>query len=82
MSAIIARLKNEPAVVVSVVGAVLLAGAQTLAGHQVIGADIPDTIARAFDPDGGWAYVVLLGIITRAFVYGPGTVAAIRGDAE
>jgi len=68
MSAIIARFKNEPAVVIGIIAAAALAAVQSLAGNEVISADIAATIGRAFDPSSGWALPIIVGIITRFFV--------------
>jgi hypothetical protein len=64
-----ARLKAEPAVVIGIVAAALLAALQSLAGHGVISADVFSTIAGALDPTkGGWAIPILVGVVTRFFV--------------
>ena len=68
MSAIIARLKAEPAVVIGTLFAVILAVIQTLVGRGVIGPDIVDTLTRALDPNAGWALPIVVGLITRVFV--------------
>jgi hypothetical protein len=65
------RLKNEPAVVIGAIAAGILATVQTLAGSGVIGTDVLDTITQALDPTSGWAIPLILGVITRFFVYGP-----------
>lgn len=81
MSAIIARLRNEPAVLIGIIGTAIVAALQSLAGNGVIGADLVDTIARLVGTveQPGPAVVLLAGIVIRFFVYGPETVAAIRG---
>ena len=65
---IIARLRNEPAVVIGTLFAVILAVFQTLAGRGVIGPDLVDTLTRALDPNAGWALPIVLSIIIRFFV--------------
>lgn len=62
------RIKNEPAVVIGIVFAAVLAAIQSLAGNGVIGADLAATIGRALDPQSGWALPIIVGIITRFFV--------------
>lgn len=61
-------IKREPAVIIGIVAAVLLAVVQSLAGQGVIGTDISDTIGKALDPTSGWAIPIVLGIVTRFFV--------------
>jgi hypothetical protein len=68
MSAIVDRLKSEPAVVIGIVAACVLAVVQTLSGYGVIGSDLAGTIGRALDPTTGWAIPIVVGIITRFFV--------------
>ena len=65
------RLKNEPAVIIGAIAAGVLATAQSLAGNGVIGTDVLDTISQALNPESGWAIPIILGVITRFFVYGP-----------
>lgn len=62
------RIRNEPAVVIGILAACVLAVVQTLAGEGVIGTDIADTIGRALDPSSGWVLPIIVGIITRFFV--------------
>jgi hypothetical protein len=68
MNAIIARIKGEPAVVIGIVFAAVLAAIQSLAGNGVISGDIATTIGHAIDPQTGWALPILVGVITRFFV--------------
>ena len=67
------RLKNEPAVIIGVLAAVVLAVVQTLGGHGIISGDLVDTVTKALDPNGGWLIPIILGLITRFFVVGPVT---------
>jgi hypothetical protein len=62
------RLKREPAVVIGIVAAVILAVVQSLNGSGVLGSDAADTISKALDPTTGWAIPIVLGIVTRFFV--------------
>lgn len=62
------RLKREPAVVIGIVFAVVLAVVQTLVGEGVLGQDIGDTVTRALDPTAGWALPIVVAVITRFFV--------------
>lgn len=64
-------IKREPAVVIGIVFAAVLAAIQSLAGDGVIGADLADTLGRALDPTTGWALPIIGGIITRFFVSPP-----------
>ena len=65
---IIARIRKEPAVVIGVVAAAVLAAIQSLAGNQVISPDLAATIGNALDPQKGWALPIVIGIVTRFFV--------------
>lgn len=63
------KLKSEPAVVIGVIAAALLAALQSLAGHGIVRPDIVDTVTKALDPtQGGWAIPILVSIVTRFFV--------------
>ena len=62
------RIKREPAVVIGIIAACLLAVVQVLGGEGIIGQDLADTIGKALDPTTGWAIPVVVGIITRFFV--------------
>lgn len=64
----IERLKNEPAVVIGIIAACILAVIQTLGGRGVLAEDLVETIGRALNPDTGWAIPILVGIVTRFFV--------------
>jgi len=65
---ILARLKNEPAVLIGVIAAAILAAVQSLAGNEVITPDIAATVGNALDPASGWALPIVIGIVTRFFV--------------
>lgn len=75
------RLKNEPAIVIGAIAAAILAAVQVLAGHNLIGQNIVDFLTAALNPDGGWLIPIVLGIVTRFFVYGPKTVQAMTDAA-
>ena len=62
------RIKREPAVVIGIIAAGILAAFQYAAGAGVIGTDILDTIGKAIDPTTGWAIPILVGLVTRFFV--------------
>lgn len=62
------RIKREPAVVIGIIAAAVLAGFQYAAGVGIIGTDLVDTIGKALDPTTGWAIPIIVGIITRFFV--------------
>lgn len=68
MSRIIDKIKTEPAVVIGILAACVLAVVQTLTGYGVIGPDLAATIGRAIDPNSGWAIPIVVAIITRHFV--------------
>ena len=68
MQKLIDKIKAEPAVVIGIIAACVLAVVQTLSGYGVIGSDIAATIGRALDPTSGWAIPIIVGIITRFFV--------------
>lgn len=60
---------REPAVVIGILAAVVLAVFQSLFGKGVIGPDLFNSVAGALDPTrGGWAIPVLVSIVTRFFV--------------
>lgn len=62
------RIKREPAVLIGVLAAVVLATVQQLAGHGLLSGTVLDWVTRAFDPTSGWAIPIIVGIITRFFV--------------
>lgn len=62
------RIKRDPAVVIGIIAAAILAAVQVAAGEGILGADIADTIGKALDPTTGWALPIIVGIITRFFV--------------
>jgi len=62
------RIKREPAVVIGIIAAALLAALSSLSGNGIIDPDAMTTIQRALNPDGGWAIPIIVGIITRFFV--------------
>lgn len=64
----IERLKREPAVVLGILFAAVLAAVQSLAGNGVLEPDLVATIGRALDPSSGWALPIVAGVITRFFV--------------
>lgn len=64
----LAKLKSEPAVVIGVLAAAILAAFQSLAGHNLIGQNVVDTVSAALNPTGGWLIPILVGLVTRAFV--------------
>lgn len=76
------RLQKEPAVIIGIIAAAALAALNSLAGNGVIGQDVVDTIASAIDPTkGGWAIPILVGFVTRFFVYAPPSVQKIADAA-
>lgn len=73
---------REPAVLIGIVAAVILAVVQSLAGNGVLSPDIATMIGKALDPaQGGWALPIILGIVTRFFVYSPASTQAIATSA-
>jgi hypothetical protein len=62
------RIRREPAVVIGIIAAALLAALSSLSGNGVIDPDAMTTIQRALSPDGGWAIPIIIGIVTRFFV--------------
>jgi len=62
------RLKREPAVVIGVLAAVVLAAVQSLGGNGIISGSIVDTVTKALDPQSGWALPIVLAVVTRFFV--------------
>ena len=64
-------LNREPAVIIGVVAACVLAVFQTLTAEGIVGADVADTVVKALDPTTGWALPIIIGIVTRFFVFSP-----------
>jgi hypothetical protein len=64
----IARFKREPAVVIGVLAAAVLAAVQSLAGNGILSGSVVDWLTNALDPSHGWALPIVVGIITRFFV--------------
>ena len=62
------RIRNEPAVVIGVLAAGILAAVQAAGGQNLVGTDVVSFVSRALDPNGGWAIPVIVAIITRFFV--------------
>lgn len=73
----IERLKNEPAFVIGVLASCVLAVVTVLNGSALISDSLAATVQAALDPTGGWAIPIILGIITRFFVYGPKTAETL-----
>ena len=64
----LARLKNEPAILIGALAAAAMALVQSLGGNGIIGQDAVDTVASALNPTSGWALPIVIGFITRFFV--------------
>ena len=62
------KIKREPAVIIGILAAVVLAVVQTLGGHGILSGSVVDVVTRALDPNSGWLIPVVLGLITRFFV--------------
>lgn len=74
-------LDREPAVIIGIIAAAVLAVVQSLAGNGVIGADVVASITAALDPSqGGWALPIILGIVTRFFVFSPKRAAELKAE--
>ncbi len=74
------RIKNEPAVAIGVIAAAAFAGLQAAAGRELISPDLAATLERALNPEGGWLWPIIIGIVTRFFVYGPKSAEALRAE--
>jgi hypothetical protein len=72
---------REPAVILGIIAAAVLAAVRSLGGDGVIGPDLADSIERALNPTDGWAIPIILGIVTRFFVYAPKTVKEVAATA-
>lgn len=70
--------KREPAIIIGIVAAAVLAVVQSLGGNGVIGESVQATITAAIDPTSGWALPILLGIVTRFFVFSPAKAAELE----
>lgn len=64
-------LSKEPAVIIGIVFTVGLAVVQSLSGQGLIGDDLAKTIEAAISPEGGWLLPLVIGIVTRFFVFSP-----------
>lgn len=73
-------LNKEPAVLIGVLFAAVLAVVQVLSGEGIIGTDIADTITKALDPTTGWALPIVIGIVTRFFVFSPAKAADLKAE--
>jgi len=80
------RLKREPAVVISIIAAAVLAALQSLIGNDVISADIGATLIGFIDntstpdvPLDGWGLLIVLGFLTRFFVTSAAAPAVKEG---
>jgi hypothetical protein len=71
------RLKNEPAFLIGVIASCILAVVTVLNGSALISDSLAATLQAALDPTGGWAIPIILGLITRFFVYGPKTAQTL-----
>ena len=77
MQALFDRLKKEPAVVIGILAAAVLAAVKSLAGDGILAGDVADWIGKALDPQGGWALPIILAGVTRFFVFSPAKVQEI-----
>lgn len=74
------RLFNrEPAVILGIIAAVVLAVVQTLVGKEVLSPDLGKLFESAIG-EGGWLWPILLGIITRYFVFSPKSAAELKAE--
>jgi hypothetical protein len=62
---------KEPAVIIGIVAAGILAVITAASGEGLIGEDFASTITTALSPESGWALPIIIGIVTRFFVYSP-----------
>jgi hypothetical protein len=82
VSALLIRLQKEPAVIIGILAAAVLAAVQSLSGNGILSGDVADMIGKAIDPaQGGWALPILSGLVTRFFVFAPPSVQKIANDA-
>lgn len=82
MQALFERLKKEPAVLIGILAAAVLAAVKSLAGDGIVSGDIAEMIGKAIDPaQGGWALPILSGFVTRFFVFSPAKTQEIANAA-
>lgn len=87
MTGFLDRLRKEPAVIIGILAATTLAVVQSLAGQGVITPDLATTITGFFDnastelPMDGWGLPVILGLVTRFFVYSPAKTQEIANNS-
>ena len=68
---------REPAVFIGIIGSCVVAVATVLGGAELLSTDVVATIGKAIDPtQGGWLIPLIVGVVTRFFVYSPATYAA------
>jgi len=82
LNAFIQRFKNEPAVAIAILGVAAVAALQSLAGNNVVGSDLVETIGNFVGTAEQPGPVILLvgGLITRFFVWGPKSAAALKAE--
>lgn len=73
---------REPAVIIGIIAAAILAVVSSLQGNGVISADLGEVISNALNPAGGWAIPIIVGIVTRFAVYAPATVERIKSGGQ
>lgn len=71
------RLKNEPAVIIGILASAVIATVASLQGNGVLDPDLGETLTNALNPDGGWLLPIIIGLITRFFVFGPKTAQVL-----
>jgi hypothetical protein len=75
------RLKSEPAVIIGILAAAVLAVVQQLGGANLLEGSVVDWVTRALNPTDGWAIPIILGAVTRFFVFSPAKTQQIANAA-
>lgn len=70
------KIRNQPVIIGTTIGAALIAGLQSLAGHGIVGQDVVDWVAKAFG-ENGYAWIPIIGFLASRFSWGPVTVAKL-----
>lgn len=76
-----AAIKAEPAFFIGVLASAVLVLVQALGGRNLLSGTVVDWFVRAFDPNSGWAIPIIVGLVTRFFVYAPPTVQKIADNS-
>jgi uncharacterized membrane protein YeaQ/YmgE (transglycosylase-associated protein family) len=72
--------QKEPAVIIGIIAAAIIAVVQSLQGNGVLDGSIADIIANAISPESGWLLPIIIGIVTRFAVFSPAKAAELKAE--